>query len=278
MYRYVVVDVFTDTPLAGNPAAVVTDARGVPARRMQRIAREFNLSETVFVLPPENGGDARVRIFTPAAELPFAGHPVLGAAFVLGEAIGTQTIRLETGAGIVPVELARADGRIASGRMRQPIPTWEPYEQAGQLLAALGVKASGLPVEAYRNGPRHVYVELASEQAVASLQPDMGALAKLPGIGAGCFAGAGRRWKVRNFAPALGVPEDPGTGSAAGPLAVHLARHGRIGFGQEIEISQGAEIGRPSRLYARAAGTADRIDSVEVAGAAVIIARGELDA
>jgi trans-2,3-dihydro-3-hydroxyanthranilate isomerase len=135
-----------------------------------------------------------------------------------------------------------------------------------------------LPVEAYRNGPRHVYVELASEQAVASLQPDMGALAKLPGIGVACFAGAGCNWKSRNFAPALGIPEDPATGSAAGPLAVHLARHGRIGFGQEIEISQGAEIGRPSRLYARAAGTADRIDSVEVAGAAVIVARGELDA
>jgi trans-2,3-dihydro-3-hydroxyanthranilate isomerase len=278
MYKYVVVDVFTDTPLEGNPAAVVTDARDIAAARMQRLAREFNLSETVFVLPAEDGGDARVRIFTPAAELPFAGHPVLGTAFVLGQAAGTQTIRLETGAGVVPVELARENGRIVSGRMRQPVPTWEPYEQAGQLLAALGVPSSALPVEAYRNGPRHVYVGLGSEQAVASLQPDMGALARLPGIGVGCFAGAGTRWKFRNFAPALGVPEDPATGSAAGPLAVHLARHGRIGFGQEIEISQGAEIGRPSRLYARAAGTADRIDSVEVAGAAVIIARGEIDA
>lgn len=278
MYRYVVVDVFADTPLEGNPAAVVTDARGIPDGRMQRIAREFNLSETVFVLPADSGGDARVRIFTPSAELPFAGHPVLGTAFVLGEAAGTQTIRLETGAGVVPVDLARENGRITSGRMRQPVPAWEPYEQAGELLAALGVESSGLPVEAYRNGPRHVYVELASEQAVASLQPDMGALAKLPGIGVGCFAGTGSRWKSRNFAPALGVPEDPATGSAAGPLAVHLARHGRIAFGQEIEISQGAEIGRPSRLYARAAGTADRIDSVEVAGAAVIVARGELDA
>jgi trans-2,3-dihydro-3-hydroxyanthranilate isomerase len=278
MYRYVVVDVFTDTPLEGNPAAVVTDARGIPAGKMQRIAREFNLSETVFVLPPEDGGDARVRIFTPAAELPFAGHPVLATAFVVGEAAGTQAVRLETGAGVVGVELEREDGRIVSGRMRQPVPTWEPYEHAGQLLAALGVDSSGLPVEAYRNGPRHVYVELADEQEVASLRPDLGALAKLPGIGVGCFAGAGSRWKSRNFAPALGVPEDPATGSAAGPLAVHLARHGRIGFGQEIEISQGAEIGRPSRLYARATGTPGQIEVVEVAGAAVIIARGELDA
>jgi trans-2,3-dihydro-3-hydroxyanthranilate isomerase len=278
MYRYVVVDVFTDTPLEGNPAAVVTDARGIPAGRMRRIAREFNLSETVFVLPAEDGGDARVRIFTPSAELPFAGHPVLGTAFVLGEAAGAQTVRLETGVGVVPVELVRENGRIVSGRMRQPVPAWEPYEMAGELLAALGVESPGLPVEAYRNGPRHVYVALASEQAVASLQPDMGALAKLPSIGVGCFAGAGSRWKSRYFAPALGVPEDPATGSAAGPLAVHLARHGQIPFGQEIEISQGAEIGRPSRLYARATRTADRVDSVEVAGAAVIVARGELGA
>jgi len=278
MYRYVIVDVFTDVPLEGNPAAIVTGADGIPAGRMQRIAREFNLSETVFVFPARDGGDARVRIFTPLAELPFAGHPVLGTAFVLGERTALHRIRLETGAGVVPVEFERENGRIVSGRMRQPVPTWERYEQASELLTVLGVEPPGLPVEAYRNGPRHVYVELASEQAVASLQPDIAALAKLPGIGVGCFAGAGGRWKLRYFGPAFGVPEDPATGSAAGPLAVHLARHGRIAFGQEIEISQGAEIGRPSRLYARAAGSADRIGSVEVAGAAVMAARGELDA
>ncbi|MBO0804111.1 MAG: PhzF family phenazine biosynthesis isomerase [Nocardiopsaceae bacterium] len=278
MYRYVVADVFTSTPLEGNPVAVFTDARGMRPSRMQQVARELNLSETVFVLPAEGEGDARVRIFTPAAELPFAGHPVLGTAFVLGEAVAGETMRLETGAGVIPVDLARENGRIASGRMRQPVPDWEPYERAGELLAALGVQSSGLPVEAYRNGPRHVYVALAGEQAVAALHPDMGALAGLAGIGVTCFAGHGSRWKSRNFAPALGVPEDPATGSAAGPLAVHLARHGRIGFGQEIQISQGAEIGRPSTLYARAAGDGDRIDSVEVAGAAVIVARGELDA
>jgi trans-2,3-dihydro-3-hydroxyanthranilate isomerase len=278
MYRYAVVDVFTDTALEGNPAAVITDARGIPDAQMQRIAREFNLSETVFVLPAERGGDARVRIFTPSVELPFAGHPVLGTAFVLGEASALTTIRLETGAGLVPVELARENGRIASGTMQQPIPAWGPYEQADRLLTAVGVESSGLPVEAYCNGPRHVYVELPSEQAVASLRPDMGALATLAGIGVVCFAGAGRHWKSRYFAPAIGLFEDPATGSAAGPLAVHLARHGRIAFGQQIEISQGAEIGRPARLWARATGTADRIDSVEVAGAAVIVARGELGA
>jgi trans-2,3-dihydro-3-hydroxyanthranilate isomerase len=278
MSSYVITDVFTDTPLEGNPLAVFTDAGDIPAGRMQPIAREMNLSETVFVLPAEGGADARIRIFTPSVELPFAGHPTLGTALLLGEARGADVIRLETGGGVVVVEVQRQDGRVVAGRMRQPIPTWAPYDRADELLAALGVGASQLPVEAYRNGPRHAFVVLETEAAVAALEPDLAALAKLPDLGVGCVAGAGGRWKSRNFAPSLGVAEDPATGSAAGPLAVHLARHGRIDFGQEIEIRQGAEIGRPSRLYARAEGAGDRIDRVEVAGAAVVVAHGELRA
>lgn len=273
---YVIVDVFTDTPLQGNALAVFTDGRGVPAERMQQIAREMNLSETVFLLPAETGADARVRIFTPFSELPFAGHPTLGTAWVLAEQARGDVIRLETGVGVITVEFERNDGRIASGRMQQPIPSWAPYERADELLAALRVDSSQLPVEAYRNGPLHVYVALESEQAVAALAPDLGALARLPDLGVSCFAGSGTRWKTRMFAPAYGVAEDPATGSAAGPLAVHLARHGRIAFGQEIEIRQGAEIGRPSKLYARAEGEGDRIDKVEVAGSAVVVAHGEL--
>jgi trans-2,3-dihydro-3-hydroxyanthranilate isomerase len=276
MHTYVVSDVFTDTPLEGNPLAVVADADDLPPERMQRIAREMNLSETVFVLRNAGDADAWIRIFTPSTELPFAGHPTLGTALLLGESTGADLIRLKTGAGVVRVALERRDGRVVSGRMEQPIPTWAPYDRADELLAALGGGSSQLPVEAYRNGPRHAYVTLDSEEAVAALEPDLGALAKLPDLGVGCVAGSGTRWKSRNFAPSLGVPEDPATGSAAGPLAVHLARHGRIAYGQEIEIRQGAEIGRPSRLYARVEGEGDRIDKVEVAGSAVVVARGEL--
>ncbi len=276
--RYVVADVFTDKPLEGNQLGVFLDARSLSSGQMQRLAREMNFAESVFVLPAENGGDARIRIFTPANELPFAGHPVLGSAFVVGELLPSNAaVRLETGLGIVPVELDRKGSQIVFGRMRQPIPSWGPYEREAELLKALGVKRSLLPVEAYKNGPLHVYVALESEQAVASLRPDMSALAELPAIGANCFAGTGRRWKTRMFAPAHGVPEDPATGSAAGPLAVHLARHGRISFGEEIEIRQGEEIRRPSILYARAEGSAERIERVEVGGSAVIVARGEFE-
>jgi trans-2,3-dihydro-3-hydroxyanthranilate isomerase len=276
MHPYVIIDVFTTRPLEGNPLAVFTAGAEIPAERMQRIAREMNLSETVFVLPPEGEGDARIRIFTPASELPFAGHPTLGTAYVLGEVGGLARIGLETGAGLVTVEFERDGERIVSGRMRQPIPTWEPYDRVDELLAAVGVKSSQLPVEVYVNGPRHVYVALESEEAVAGLRPDINAITSLSALGVSCFAGSGTRWKTRMFGPELGVIEDPATGSAAGPLAVHLARHGRIPFGQEIEISQGAEIGRPSTLYARVVGDADHIEAVEVAGSAVVVARGEL--
>ena len=276
-FRYVVADVFTDTPLQGNGVAVFTDARELPEEQLQPLARELNLSETVFVYPAEDDGHAKIRIFTPAAELPFAGHPTLGTAFILAAPLQLGEIRLETGAGTVPVTLERDEsGAIVFGRMSQPIPTVQPYDGADALFSALGVEGSELPVELYDNGMRHLYVALSSEEEVAALRPDLNRLAELPPVlGISTFAGSGNRWKTRMFAPAGGVAEDPATGSAAGPLAVHLARHGRIAFGDEIEISQGAEIARPSTLYARAEGSGDEITRVEVGGSAVVVARGE---
>ena len=275
-FRYVIADVFTDVPLAGNQLAVFTDARDLDEETMQSLAREMNLSETVFVLPPSNGdADVRIRIFTPAVELPFAGHPTLGAAFVLGGPLSKIVIRLETAAGVVPVELERDGPRIVFGVMDQPIPTWQTVADPGAILSALGVSGSLLPVERYDLGPGHVYVELESPEAVAALTPDVGALSRATQDGTNCFARDGFRWKTRMFAPNHGVAEDAATGSAAGPLAVHLARHGRIAFGERIEISQGTEIGRPSTLYATAFGTRDSIDRVTVGGSAVVVARGE---
>ena len=271
--RYVVADVFTDTALSGNQLAVFTDGRDVAEETMQKLAREVNFSETVFVLPPEDGGHARIRIFTPSNELPFAGHPVLGSAFVLAAPLQLGEIRLETESGVIPVTLEREGARIVFGWMLQPIPDFEPYARAQELEEVLAVRSS-LPVELYHLGPDHVFLELGSEKEVAGLAPDFNALAGFE-VGVNCFAGSGKHWKTRMFAPADGVAEDPATGSAAGPLAIHLARHGRIDFGDEIEISQGAELKRPSKLYARATGSADRIERVEVGGSAVIVARGE---
>jgi len=275
-FRYVVCDVFTDVPLAGNQLAVFTDARDLDAETMQALALEMNFAESVFVLPPTTPeADVRIRIFTPGNELPFAGHPVLGAAFVLGGPLSKIVIRLETGAGVVPVTLERDGPRIVFGRMEQPVPPWEPVGNPAALLAALGVTQSGLPVEFYDLGPGHVYVELDSPDAVAAVAPDFAALGRATPYGANTFARDGSTWKTRMFAPSHGVSEDAATGSAAGPLAIHLARHGRISFGERIEIRQGAEIGRPSTLFAEVHGEGDRIDRVEVGGSAVPVARGE---
>jgi trans-2,3-dihydro-3-hydroxyanthranilate isomerase len=278
MRPYLVLDVFTDTPLEGNQLAVFTDGSGLSDERMQKAARELNLSETVFMLPAEGGGDARIRIFTTTKELPFAGHPVLGSAFVAGERLGLDVVRLETGMGVVPVALEReGEGEeIVFGRMEQPVPTWSAYDREAELFAALGCDGSTLPVEAYVNGPRYVYVGLENEDAVAALRPNMQALGELLGdTGAVPFAGSGARWKQRMFVPGAGTDEDPATGSAVGPLGVHLARHGQIGFGDEIHVAQGGEIGRPSLLHVRVEGAADRIERVEVGGSAVFVARGE---
>lgn len=277
MRRYAVADVFTEVPLQGNQVAVFTDATGLSAEVMQRAAREMNLSETVFVFRAEDpNAHLRVRIFTPTTELPFAGHPVLGTAFVVGRAMGSNVVRLETGLGVIPVTLSRSNGGAPYyGEMEQRVPVAEPFDAVDELLAALGVPESVLPVEVYRNGPVFVYVALESEDAVAAVRPDLRALEQLGVYGFSCFAGSGEHWKTRMFGPALGVAEDPATGSAAGPLAVHLARHGRLPFGTEIEIVQGVEIGRRSVLRARVEGSADRIEHVFVGGSAVIVARGE---
>ena len=274
--RYVVCDVFTDTPLTGNQLAVFTDARGLDEESMLALAGEMRFSETVFVLPAEQGGHARLRIFNPGYEMAFAGHPILGAAFTLAAPLQLGVINLETPSGIVPVELERDDtGRIVFGRMVQPVPAVTPFRDEAVLLAALGVERAELPVELYDNGARHVLVALACVEAVASLRPDRGGFPWPELTGVNCFAGSGQRWKTRMFSPEPGIGEDAATGSAAGPIACHLARHGWIEWGTEVELSQGAEIGRPSLLHARAEGSGGLIDRVEVAGSAVVVARGE---
>ena len=273
--RYELCDVFTDRPFAGNALAVFTDADTLDGATMQALARETNLSESSFVLRPANAAaDAALRIFTPTMELPFAGHPTLGTAFVLAARSERRIIKLETGRGLITVRLNEPSPGPGFGWMTQPLPHIEPYREAATLLSALGVSGSKLPVDLYDNGPHYVYVELDTPDAVAALRPDMSRLAALGSTAFSVFARQGPGWKCRVFAPGEGIPEDPATGAAAGPLAVHLARHGRISFGDEIVIEQGVEIGRPSTLYACARGGGDRLESVEVGGHAVIVGRG----
>ena len=281
-HPYEILDVFADRPLEGNPLAVFAEGEQVPSRLMQAVARELNLSETAFILPGDGDCDAQLRIFTPTTELRFAGHPTLGCAFVVAARTGLTDVRLRPPAGIVPVHLERGDGQeITSGEMEQPIPTIEllPDADVAALLEALGVdERPELPVEAYTNGPTHVLVALADPDVVARLAPDQSRLGRLGNFGVSCFAPLGETasstYKTRMFAPAFGVAEDPATGSAAGPIAAHLVRHGRLASGAELELRQGAEIGRPSLLRATATGSREAVTRVTVAGSAVLVARG----
>jgi trans-2,3-dihydro-3-hydroxyanthranilate isomerase len=271
--RFVVVDVFTDSPLEGNQLAVFTDARGLDGETMQKLALEIGFSETTFVLPPEAGGTVRVRIFNPDSEMAFAGHPALGTAWVLAQPLQRGVVELETGAGIVPVELDRDEsGAIVFGRMQQPIPSIASHDEPARLLDVLGLDRSELPVELYDNGATHIVVTLATTDELAALAPERSAIASFGVTGVNCIAGAGARWTSRMFWP---HGEDAATGSAAGPIACHVCRHGLAEWGEWIEISQGAAIRRPSTLFARADGGDGEIVRVLCGGRAVVVARGE---
>jgi trans-2,3-dihydro-3-hydroxyanthranilate isomerase len=270
--RFKYVDVFTDTPRHGNPLLVFIDGYGLSEDVMQALA-QLSGSETVFVMPGDSEAHRSIRIFTPTTELAFGGHSVLGTAVVLGQTIADNVIRLRTAAGVVPVTLSRGRLDATFAEMDAPIPSVVPCPSEGLLLHELGVQRSELPVTAYRSGPDHVYVQLTSAGAVARLRPSLVNLSRMP-LAVSAFSLEGSRVKTRVFAPGLGLREDVASGSAAGPLALHLARHGRIEFGQLIAITQGNELGRPSRLYVSVEGTAQNVDRVVVSGCAVVVGGG----
>ena len=170
-WAFRIVDVFTESPLAGNQLAVFDDAAGIPESLLQPLAQEIGYSETVFVYPGA-GGDARIRIFTPTSEVPFAGHPVLGTAVVVATSLATDCVVLETGRGPIPVRIDRAPGPATRGTMEQPIPTFNLYNKTEEFLHALGVVRSVLPVTIYDNGILHIYAMLERPDDVAALEPD----------------------------------------------------------------------------------------------------------
>ena len=275
--RYVLLDVFTDTPLRGNQLAVFDAGQaGAGDELMQEIARELNLSETVFLTAPAGAGaDVRARIFTPRVELPFAGHPTLGSAVVHAREQGSASVVIETGAGLVPVALDWS-GKAPLGWMTQPLPEARDCPFSRAALAALGIKDAEVGPEIVRQGPEMVLVVLADRTELASLAPDQGALAALGEYGFYCAARAGEAWEVRMFAPAFGIAEDPATGAGAGAFAAFLVRHGLAGSGEETSILQGLRIGRDSLLRARARVHEGRVEHVEVGGNAVVVGSGEL--
>jgi len=284
------VDVFTETPLAGNPLAVLPDARGLSRDEMQAIAREMNLSETTFVLPADvDGADYCTRIFTPRSELPFAGHPTVGTAHVLLEAGRLKgsgdsfTLHQQTHAGVQAIDV-HCDERGRRYTMTQPTPEFTALPGAEQLFRALGVSSMqvvGTPLTVSVGVSWHV-VALADLQTVASLAPDMSALAAFEaetGVATTVFcreaADPDCSVRVRSFAPGDGIPEDPVCGSGNGCVGAYIAHSGLAETPIEYGAEQGIEMGRPGRLQVRIAEQNGRY-IVQVGGRAVSLLEGTL--
>ncbi len=281
--RYDVVDVFTDRPFAGNPLAVVHDGVELTGRQMQAIAAEFGLSETVFPLPPSTpDADYRLRIFTPVRELPFAGHPSVGAAWVLARdrVIDFGEVVQECGAGLLPVTVEGDGAQVAGGP-----PELGPDLDGPALAGAVGLTAADLdpavPSGVAAAGVPFAFLPVRPD-AVARAVPDVGAVGELTAglVGAAVFAfdRAAGRVHLRMFAPDAGVVEDPATGSAAVALAVFLRGRGVLAAdgSTELTVDQGAEIGRPSLLRVLAEASGGRIERTAVRGTVAAVARGEL--
>lgn len=295
---YFLVDVFTDSIFGGNQLAVVPHATDLSSETMQNIAREFNFSETTFVLPPTRPENTRrVRIFTPRAELPFAGHPNIGTAFVLvdrglvraPEEGESTVLRFEEDAGVVPVAVARNDDDTLHVQLTAPQPTTlGETVGAAELCQALGLEAGAIlethhPPRIASSGLGFLCVEIADLESLerARLRSDLssGVAEQTPGILIYTRDSEDPEvdLRVRMFAPLMGVPEDPATGSAACALAGLMAElDGRVEVEHSFVLSQGSEIGRPSRLYASATKNESGEVTSRVAGRSVLVASGEL--
>lgn len=295
-YRYLIVDVFTEQRFGGNPLGVFLDARGLSDRQMQQIARELNYSESTFVLPPEQGQTRRVRIFTPAREIPFAGHPNVGTAFALasigelGELDAPLAVTFEEGAGVVPVRIERRAGGAIVCELRAPrrLEIGKAFT-AAELAAAVSLEPGDIVVDSHPPqvisvGLPFVTAELrhrsALERSRANM-PGIDALAAqgvMPDILLYVRSGDDFDLRTRMFAPLDGVPEDPATGSANCALAELLAT---LDPGLEADyrwrIAQGVEMGRPSVLEARSEKRAGQVTATHIGGASVLVSEGWME-
>jgi trans-2,3-dihydro-3-hydroxyanthranilate isomerase len=294
-YRYYICDVFTDTRFGGNQLAVLPEAQGLSDRQMQQIAREFNFSESTFVLPPERGHDRRVRIFTPTAEIPFAGHPNVGTAFTLattgalGSIDGPRNITFEEKAGLVPITITRRDGSIWC-ELSAPTPlSLGPVVARELLAAAVSLSAEDVvttthPPQVASVGLPFIVAELRSRAALERARVNgpgldaIKALGVVPDIHLYVRSGDEFDLRTRMFAPYDGVPEDPATGSANCALAALLTQERKESSGAfKYRIAQGVEMGRPSVLEARSEKRDGAVSGTWIGGASVLVSEGTIE-
>jgi trans-2,3-dihydro-3-hydroxyanthranilate isomerase len=297
--HYHLVDVFTDRAFGGNPLAVCTNGRGLTTETMQSIAKEFNLSETTFVLPPDDPKhDWRVRIFTPGSELPIAGHPTVGTSFVLAREHLIRrderetNIVLEEGVGPVPVRIEFKGGEPVFAEMTQPLPKFGPCVDDIEAVAAMlsldaGDVDADLPVEVVSCGVPFLYVPLRSLDAARRARPRADLMERVArgGVPPQAFVFAreveheGSTVHSRMFAPNFGITEDPATGAASGPLGCYLVRYGLVACDPSAEIvsEQGIEMGRPSFVRIRIERGGDDFKAVRVGGQCHFMGEGFIE-
>lgn len=288
--RFTQVDVFTSTPFLGNPAAVVLNSDGLSQHQMQVIAREMNLSETVFLLPPRADADYRVRIFTPRSELPFAGHPTIAAACIfesMQTASPARILRQECGIGIVPVETRTGpEGRWYTMTQMLMAFTEMPMgrDSCAQILTCGPEAISAMAPAVVSTGIPWLIVPLKDVAAVAAIAPNLSMVehvcAKAGACGLTVFA-VPPQWpaeplRARSFAPGEGVPEDPVCGSGNGSIAAYLLHHGMIVPPMSFRASQGIEVGRPGTLAIEVPRTDGAPHQIRVGGQAVSVAEGTI--
>ena len=298
--RFILADVFTDRPFAGNPLAIVPDGSGLTTEEMQAIAREMNLSETTFVLPADEPSAAfGLRIFTPVAELPLAGHPVVGTCFILARRgqlklnEGTNRIFQQCGVGVLPVDIHVREGRVARVYMTQARPEFlKSTTSRAFLAAAVGLEEDrllpdGLPAQVVSTALPQLIVPAQGLKDLEEIHIDPAALSKVfETLDTQCFMIFTRQTvhpnntvHARMFAPTLGIPEDPASGSASGALGAYLVRHGVMEARPttHLIVEQGYEMGRPSTIYVEVDEGADGSPGgVRVGGQAVEVAEGIL--
>ena len=300
-FPYLHYDVFTSDPLLGNQLAVFPDARGLTTEQMQAIAREINFSESTFILPAERADtDIRMRIFTPAVEMPMAGHPTVGSTFALAHtgtiARGRERFVFGLNVGPTPVDLEWDGDRLRFVWMTQGRPVFSaPVAGRVAVASALGLDPADLadlPIQEVSCGVPYLYVPLRDRDAVDRATPNGVSALRLPAlskahpavflfaevrVGADLQVGPEVSIYSRMFAPGLGVLEDPATGSAAGPLGCYLVQHGRVSGDRAKQIvnAQGVKMGRASRIHIAITGGPDAISEVKVGGQAVLVAKGE---
>ncbi|SIS58281.1 PhzF family phenazine biosynthesis protein [Paracoccus saliphilus] len=283
MLEYHVYDVFTDRPFAGNPLAVVMGADGLSTAQMQVIAREFNLSETIFVMAPRDPANtARVRIFFPTAEIPFAGHPTIGCALHLANGQDGR-ILLEEEAGLVPVEIRGGQAEFIAPKL----PVVHPGKTDAELIArALDLPEAAVGFEDHRpgiwqGGPAFLYVPIASLADLAAARPIEPFWSRLMGEAqvdsAYLYTPEDSGFRARMFSPTAGIPEDPATGSASAILAAQLLESGALPEDQtHIPLQQGVEMGRPSRIGLTAILRHGSLSEIRISGSAVPVAEGHI--